>query len=66
MAAAPRAPGVAGARAAAPTASGLKAGFADDNKQFNFFVRVCDEKPGAKAFEVANCKDTLVVDHILR
>lgn len=38
----------------------------DDNKQFDFFVRVCDEKAGAKTFEVANCKDTLVVDHILR
>lgn len=38
----------------------------DDQKQFNYFVRVCDEKPGAKAFETQNCKDTLVVDHILR
>lgn len=38
----------------------------DDNKQFDYFVRVCDDKQGAKGFEVANCKDTLVVDHILR
>lgn len=41
--AAAAAPALAGARVATPTASGLKAGFADDNKQFNYFVRFLAE-----------------------
>jgi hypothetical protein len=37
----------------------------DNDKQFDYYVRVCDVK-GDKALTVDNCKDTLVVDKILR
>ena len=40
---APGARAAAATRAATPSASGLKAGFADDNRQFNYFVQFLEE-----------------------
>lgn len=37
----------------------------DNERQFDYYVRVCDVK-GDKTLTAENCKDTLVVDKIVR
>ncbi|MFH0975726.1 MAG: VWA domain-containing protein [Spirochaetota bacterium] len=53
--------GVGGGRSTVPSSSGLKAGFADDNKQFNYFVKFLEQYKGSAKHYPANIEERIIL-----